>query len=214
MKDWGIEIENGFFHEEKHIYRDSTGMVVPSNTQVFDILAMTDFSKVKEEDMEWKRQFGNAVHRAVELLVFQKLDWDTCDEAIVPAVTGMESFLGDLQYKPVAAEERRIVSVNGMKYGMTLDHRGTILYHNVERKIVIDVKTGTKASPTWKWQGGGYVPDVSHLLLVAQVGKTGKVTPHWVDAVKAQREFVILLAAANLKLNAGLAQIRNVEVDA
>lgn len=211
-EDWGIEIPGGFFHEEAHLYRNERGAVVPSNTQVFEILGMNDFSKVKEEDMEWKRQFGNAVHKGVELLVFQKLDWETCDEAIIPAVTGMECFLGDLQYEPEAAEEMRIVTLNGMQYGMRLDHRGTVMYHGKRRKIVIDVKTGTKSSPTWKWQGGGYVPSVDYLLCVAQVSKVGKVTPHWVDALKAQREFCILLAAANLMLNAGLAQIRNMEV--
>lgn len=210
-KDWGIEIPGGFFHEEKHLYRDERGVLVPSNTQVFEILGMNDFSKVKEEDMAWKRQFGNAVHKGVELLVFQKLDWDTCDESIVPAITGLECWLSDLKYEPEAAEERRIVTVNGMKYGMTLDHRGTAWYHGVERKIVIDVKTGTKASPTWKWQGGGYVPTVNHLLCVAQVSKAGKVVPHWIDAVRAQREFVVLLAAANLMLNSGLGAIRNTE---
>lgn len=186
-------------------------MVVPSTTQVFDILSMNDFSMVKESDMEWKREYGNAVHKGVELVVFKRLDWDTCSEEIIPAITGVESFLGELQYKPVAAEERRIVTANGMKFGMTLDHRGTIWYHNVERKVVVDVKTGSKFSPTWRWQGGGYVPSLDHLLLIAQVAKDGRVTPHWVDVVKAQREFLYLLAAANLKLNAGLARIRNVE---
>ena len=55
------------------------------------------------------------------------------------------------------------------------------------------------------------MPAVSFLMLVAQVSKDGRVTPHWVDALKAQREFVYLLAACNLKLNNGLAQIRRAE---
>jgi hypothetical protein len=207
VSDW-IAIEGGTFSEEKHLYKDETGLIVPSATQVFDILAMNDFSKVKEEDMEWKRGFGNAVHKGVELVVFDQLDWSTCSEEIIPAITGIESFLGELRYKPEKAEERKIVTLNGMKYGMTLDHRGTCWYHNVERKIVVDVKTGTKFSPTWRWQGGGYVPSLTYLLLIAQVSKDGKVTPHWVEPIKAQREFGILLAAAMLKLNAGLAQIK------
>ena len=49
------------------------------------------------------------------------------------------------------------------------------------------------------------------LKFIIQVNKDGKVTLIWVDALKAQREFLYLLAAANLKLNAGLAKIRGVE---
>lgn len=207
VSDW-IAIEGGTFSEEKHLYKDETGLIVPSATQVFDILAMNDFSKVKEEDMEWKRGFGNAVHKGVELVVFDQLDWSTCSEEIIPAITGVEGFLKELQYEPEAAEERKIVMFNGMRCGTTLDHRGSIMYHGVRRKIIIDVKTGTKFSPTWRWQGGGYVPSLTHLLLITQVSKDGRVTPHWIDPIKAQREFIYLLAAAMLKLNAGLAQIK------
>jgi hypothetical protein len=209
--EWGVEIPGGFFLEEKHLYRDESGLVVPSSTQVLDILGMTDFSRVDPDDLAWKRGFGNAVHRGIELNVFGKLDWDTVDEAIIPAVVGVDQFLGELQYQPESAEERRVVRLNSMAYGMTLDHRGSIMYHGKRRNIVIDVKTGSKASAAWSWQGGGYVPSPSWLLLIAQVSREGRVTPHWVDALKAQREFIILLAAAHLKLNAGLAKIRNVE---
>ena len=211
MKDWGVAIQGGFFSEEKHIYRDEAGVVVPSTTQVFEILAMNDFSKVRESDLDWKRQYGNAVHRGIELLATGTLDWDSVPEEVIPAVTGAEQFLKELQYEHESAEERKVVAINGMKYGATLDLRGTIMYHGVRRNIVIDWKTGTKASPTWAWQGGGYVPSLTYLLLIAQVSKTGKVTPYWIEPIKAQREFLYLLAAAILKLNSGLAQIRNVE---
>lgn len=209
--DWGIEIPGGFFHEERHIYRNQAGVIVPSNTQVFEVLGMNDFSRVAPDDLEWKRNYGDAVHKGCELNVWDKLDWDSCDEATIPAITGIEQYLKGLEYEPEATEERRIVTLAGMEYGATLDHRGTCKYHNVRRPLVADVKTGSKASPTWKWQGGGYVPSVSYLLLILQVDKTGKVTPMWVDAVRAQREFIILLAACNLKLNAGLGQIRRAE---
>ena len=43
--------------------------------------------------------------------------------------------------------------------------------------------------------------------VICQFSKEGKVTPHYVDIIPAQREFQTLLAAANLKLNAGLAKI-------
>jgi hypothetical protein len=171
---------------------------------VFENLGMNDFSMVDKDDLEWKRNYGTAVHRGIELMIFDRLDWDSVDEHVVAPITGVESFLKQLEYEPVAAEERKIVTLNGMKYGATLDHRGLITWHGKRRKLVADIKTGSKYSPTWAWQGGGYLPDLTHLFLVIQVSKEGKVTPHWIDAVKAQREFCILLAASNLKTNAGL----------
>ncbi len=54
-------------------------------------------------------------------------------------------------------------------------------------------------------EGAGYIG------VALQVNKEGKVNPHWVEILKAKQEFCILLAAANLKLNAGLAKIKNVE---
>ena len=112
------------------------------------------------------------------------------------------------------------MKVSGMEYGMTLDTRGSILYHGQRRSIVVDLKTGSKKSPTWNWQGGSYVlgsgkpKDGSWLCVFLQVDRDGKVTPHWIDAAKGAREFVILLAAANLKVNAGLAKIKgNTEED-
>jgi hypothetical protein len=206
-EDWGIEIPGGWYRDEGHQYRDEQGNRVPSSTQVFSALGMSDFSMVDPEDLAWKRGYGDAVHKASELLVFDKLDWNSCDEAIIPAVTGIEQFFKSLEYQPEAAEERMIVGVNGMKHGMALDHRGTVNYHGVRRKLVADVKTGSKFSPTWAWQLGSYAPTVSALALVVQVDKTGRVVPHWVDTLRAKREFTILLAAANLKLNVGLARL-------
>jgi len=206
-EDWGEPIEGGFYRDDRHEYRDEQGSRIPSATQVFALLNCSDFSMVDPEDLAWKRTYGDAVHKGSELLVWDKLDWDSCPEEIIPAVTGIEQFFKGLDYQPEATEEKKIVSFCGMKVGTTLDHRGSILYHGVRRGVVVDVKTGSKSSPTWAWQLGAYVPAVSFLALIAQVDKQGKVTPHWINALKAQREFQILLAACNLKLNAGLASL-------
>ena len=44
-----------------------------------------------------------------------------------------------------------------------------------------------------------------------QIGKDGDVNPVWVDTLKAKQEFTILLAAANLAVNAKLAKFKNME---
>jgi hypothetical protein len=210
---WGERVPGGFFEEVKHIYRDERGAIVPSNTQVLDILGMSDFSMVKPAELEWKRHYGGAVHKATEYLVQEQLDWDSIDEVILPAVVGIEQRLKAVQFEFVATEERSVATINGMRCGMTLDLRGTMLYKGVRRSCILDVKTGSKFSPTWTWQVGGYsggAPKVKdgYVGLILQVDMLGGVIPHFADMVKALREFTILLAAANLKVNAGLAKIK------
>ena len=214
---WGQQVENGWYDDRLHIYRDDRGVIVPSATGVFDILGCSDFSMIDPETLEWKRNYGSGVHKGTEYLVYNKLDWDTVDDVIIPAVTGIEQWLKSVEYQPEAVEEKRIINFGGMKVGGTLDHRGSLVYKGVRRPAIGDLKTGSKYSKTWDWQIGCYaggapkVGGAGYIGVAIQVNKDGKVTPHWVDVLKAQREFQILLAAANLKLNAGLAKIKNVE---
>ena len=219
MPDYGEQIEGGWYDDTRHLYRNEKGTVVPSTTGVFDILGCNDFSMVKPELLEWKRVYGGAVHKGVELLAFNKLDWDTVDDVIIPAITGVESWLRAVKYEPLAGEEKRIITLNGMMFGGTLDLRGTLIYKGARRHAILDVKTGTKYSKTWEWQLGGYIggaPKIpaGYVGVDLQVNQDGKVNPHWVpDTVKAQREFCYLLASANLLLNAGMAKIKGVEED-
>jgi hypothetical protein len=212
MPDFGLEILGGYFDEAKHIYRNAAGVIRPSTTQVFSVLGLNDFDGVPADVLEWKRNYGIAVHRAIEFLVAGDLDWDSLDDAIIPAVTGLEQKLKGLQFKFEAAEEMKVHSLFGMEYGLTVDLRGTIVHQGKERKAVIDLKSGVKFSPTWRWQLGGYTTaqnkvDGGWMGVVLQFSKEGEVHPHYIDLIPAQREFQILLAAANLKLNAGLAKL-------
>ncbi len=214
---WGEKIESGWYDDAKHIYRGEDGAIKPSVTGVFDALGLSDFSMINPETLEWKRGFGSAVHRGVELLVFGKLDWDSCPDEIIPAIVGVESWLKAVQYEPIAAEEKKIITLNGMQIGGTLDHRGTLLYKGKRRPCILDLKTGSRASKTWTWQVGGYsagAPKLHGDVYVGcalQVGKDGDTNPIWVDTLKAKQEFIILLAAANLAANAGLVKFKNTE---
>jgi hypothetical protein len=211
--DWGEKIDGGWFSEEGHIYRDEEGHPVISSTQVFDVLGMSDFSMIPPAVLEFKRNYGTALHACSQFLVLKDLDWDTVDDRLIAPLTGIEQFLKKVEYISEATEEKRIVSMFGMKYGMTLDHRGTMIFQGKRRPVVADLKTGVKASQTWVWQIGSYLypqpkMDSSWMGLIIQVDPEGKVTPHFVpDVEKAKREFQILLAAANLKINAGMAKI-------
>jgi hypothetical protein len=210
--DWGVEIPGGYFDEKRHIYRNTKGTIVPSTTQVFSILGCNDFDGVPADVLEWKRNYGTAVHRAIEFLVSGDLDWDSLDEAIIPSVTGIEMKLKELQFKYEAAEEMKIHNLYGMEYGLTVDLRGSIVHQGKTRNAVIDLKSGVRFSPTWRWQIGGYTvaqdkANGGWLGVILQFDKEGIVTRHYIDLIPAKREFQILLSGAILKLNAGLAKL-------
>jgi hypothetical protein len=208
-EDWGVEVPGGWYHDQTHCYRDEKGNRVPSVTQVFDLLGLTDFSMISPAVLEWKRVYGSAVHRSVELLIEDDLDWESLDEAVIPALTGVEQKLKALQFKSAAREENRVYNLFQMRYGGTLDHRGTCIHQGVERHCIIDLKTAAKASPTWGWQVGAYSQGLEKqarpwLGIVLQVDKEGEVTPHYVDCRKALGEFQVWLSACILGLNTGL----------
>jgi hypothetical protein len=213
LPTWGEKIEGGFFEEKTHTYRDDEGIVRISSTQVFDTLGMVDFGNAKPEVVDFKRMYGQALHKCVQFLVAEDLDWDEVDNRLIDPVTGVESYLRELQFKVEGSEEKRIHNLCGMKYGMTLDLRGTVMYQGIRRHAVIDLKTGVKTSPTWTWQLGSYIhpqPKVERgwLGIIFQVHPDGRVIPHYVrDVEKAKREFQILLAAAILKVNEGFVKV-------
>lgn len=211
---YGIKIPGGWYHDATHIYRNERGTIVPSTTQVFEILGLYDFSAVSAERMAWKSAYGTAIHKAVEYLVVGDLDWEDLDGAIKAPVTGIECRLKEMDFISEACEESRVASIFGMEYGLTPDHRGTVLFHGQRRHAVIDLKSGTKYSKCWDWQvGGGYIwpqlkVPLGWLAIALQVDPDGSVTPHHVEDVEAaKREFQVLLAAAILKINNGFAKI-------
>lgn len=211
---WGQKIEGGWFDEERHIYRCDKGIIRPSSTQVFDILGMVDFGNAREEVLEFKRQYGTAIHKGVEILAKgRKLDWDRMDDRLIDPLTGIEQYLKKMGFEFEACEERRIVTYCGMTFGMTLDLRGTMIYQGVRRHAIADLKTGVKFSKTWEWQVGSYIipqPKVEKgwLGVIFQIHPDGRVIPHYVkDVEKAKREFQTLLASAIIKVNEGFAKI-------
>lgn len=214
MADFGIEIPGGFFDEAHHVYRNSKGVIIPSTTQVFDLLGFTDFSGVPAETLEWKRLYGTAVHAAVEYLVMGDLDWDSLDEHVIAPVTGVEQWMKKNQYVGEYAEEIKVCSIYGMEFGMTLDHKGKLVHLGKDRSAILDLKTAAKEEATWAWQLGAYSmgqekTPLGWLGVVLKVGKDGLVKPYYYDLLKAAREFQILLSACILGLNNGMYKLGN-----
>lgn len=209
---WGVEIPGGFYDDAKHLYRNENGTIVPSVTQVFTLLGLSDFSNVPADMLEWKRTYGSAVHMGLEFLVAGDLDWDSLDMEIIAPVVGIEQWLKKNQYVSVATEKSRIVSVFGMQFGMRLDHRGTFVHQGKERSVILDLKTACKEEPVWRWQLGAYAlgqekTPLGWMGVVLKVDKEGLVKPFYYDLIIAVREFQILLSACILGLNAGLYRV-------
>jgi hypothetical protein len=90
------------FEEATHTYQID-GKVVPSVTQC---LALLDpFQKVDRHILEAARDFGQKGHRAMALLIRDKLDWNTLDPALKPYVLSGAKFLGDFAGHTVIASE-------------------------------------------------------------------------------------------------------------
>ena len=206
-EDWGQVIPGGYFHEGTHRYRDENGVPVLSTTQTFQVLGLSDFSRVPEEVLLWKRQYGVALHKACELLLQGSLDWDSLDDALIAPVTGLEEWFKSVGFEMESAEERKVITVSGMRVGMTLDARGKMDFRKQRRNVTVDVKTGTEKSPCWDWQLGSY-SGPGELGVILQVAIDGRVTPHYLlDTAKYKREFGVLLAAANLAVGSGIVKV-------
>jgi hypothetical protein len=90
------------FEEETHTYRID-GKVVPSVTQC---LALLDpFQKVDRHILEAARDFGSKGHRAMALLIRDRLDWDALDPALKPYIESGAKFLGDFLGNVVIGSE-------------------------------------------------------------------------------------------------------------
>jgi hypothetical protein len=210
--DWGTEIPGGYFNEERHIYRNSRGTIVPSVTQVFTLLGFSDYTMIKPATLEWKRLYGTAIHSALEFLIDGDLNWDDLDDHIIAPVSGIEQWLKNNKYASEAVEEAKIVSLHGMEFGMRLDHRGRMEYRGKDRPVILDLKTASKEEPVWKWQLGAYslgqdkTPD-GWLGAMLKVDEEGVVKPFYYDLVAAAREFQTLLATVIIGINNGLYRI-------
>ena len=210
--DWGVEIPGGYFDEKRHLYRNAKGTIIPSVTQVFTLLGMSDYTMIKPETLKWKQEYGVAVHSALEFLIAGDLDWDSLDEAIIPPVAGIEQWLKQRKFVSEATEEAKIVSIFGMEFGMCLDHRGRMEYQGKERSVILDLKTASKEEPVWKWQLGAYSLGQQKVAsgwlgAMLKVDEEGVVKPFYYDLVSAAREFQTLLATCILGINNGLYKI-------
>jgi hypothetical protein len=134
------------FDSETHVYTDKGGRAYDSTTQILAMVGMVDYSMVKKYILERKSQIGVLVHQACEILDRENLTFDELvyqydiPEAVRPYTAAYYEWKVGVGFVPRLIEERRIASINGMKFGMTLDREGTIPRLGTQ-PFVIEIKT-------------------------------------------------------------------------
>jgi hypothetical protein len=205
-----VTIHGGTFNEAEHLYTNVRGTRVWSVTQVLAMCGMVDYRFVKKEVLEWKSSLGMAVHKGVELMVQQQLDWDTIAEAAMGFILGVDIWMKEQQFVSESQEQCGIHTLYGMQYGYRYDHRGTMLYKGKRRKAILDLKCTTSISPACALQTAGYelaspkLPSGERYLRIAlQAFEDASTTPHYYEDSQDERVFMGLLAGAVWKTNHG-----------
>ena len=138
------------FDEATHAYT-LEGRRLPSVTQIIEPIRV-DYSFVDRATLEFKRAFGVAVHKAVELDDMGELD-DTClDEAVAARVAA---------YRKFKAETGAVILAGEQKMHHPLGFAGTLDLHaflpNVaDENWIVDVKTADTSHPSYGVQTAGY----------------------------------------------------------
>jgi len=203
-----IEISGGWFEPDGHIYRDTQGNRVLSVTQVFQMLGLVDYSDVDQGVLQHKSEIGIAVHKAIELLLTGRLDWDTVDEAAMAYVVGAKLWFRNMRFDLVGCEQQGIFETHGMKIGYQYDQLGSIFYEGHRQPVIIDLKTAIKESPTWPLQTAAYAlaaPKLKdgedYLRVVLHLQKDGRVKPLYYHDAEDRRAFLYMAYCAQWKQN-------------
>jgi hypothetical protein len=203
-----LEIPGGWFEPEGHIYRDAQGNRVLSVTQVFQMLGLTSYKGIDPDVLYRKSQIGIAVHKAVELLLQNNLDWDTVDDAAMAYVVGTELWLRNMQFELEACEQQGILEIFGMKVGYQYDLLGSIRYQGSRQQVVIDLKTAVEKSVTWPLQTAAYAlaapkKNAPYLRVVLHLQKDGDVKPLYYENPQDEKTFLYMAYCATWMQNNG-----------
>jgi len=147
------------FDETAHQYR-LEGRPVPSVTQVLQLI--DSFEGVPLDVLERAREFGQHVHRAVELDSKGELDEDSLDPALAEYVAGWRKFLREHR-ATVIASEVRVVSER-LRFAGTLDS----LVEIDGEDWLIDIKSGAIPTRTVGPQTAAYEYALRELLMCSR----------------------------------------------
>ena len=134
--------------DENHIYR-LDGVVIPGCTQVLKAMGCTPgFNFMSEDQLEFYRSRGHAVHKAVELSIRGELDKRTLDQKEVkPYLVGWERFCNDHKVDAMRVDGEWLVERpmhhRIFRYGVTPD----VVAYVDNQYGVIEIKATSSHSP-------------------------------------------------------------------
>lgn len=151
------------FDKPRHQYRLPDGRLVPSVTTIlrdtrvsvdFDAIAAT--SRIREEQIERRRELGSLVHDCCHAFDDGDLDWDELERTApecAPYVVAWQTFRVNSGVEPLVRE--RMVFHQGQFYCGTLD--GVFrLKLATARRILIDIKIGKPEDAAAQFQTAAY----------------------------------------------------------
>lgn len=209
MTTTAIVIPGGTFDDATHTYLDNRGGKVISVTQAIQMCGLVDYKFVKQQVLEWKSSLGMAVHKGVELMVQQDIDWDTIAEEVIGFIVATDEWMQQMEFVSEEQEQCGIHSLYGMQFGYRFDHRGTMTYRGKRRKVILDLKCTSAISPAVGLQLAGYelaspkLPNLEPYLRVALKVTETKAVPYYFEDPNDARVFTSLLPVSIWKLNHG-----------
>jgi len=139
------------YQEHGHQYQ-TDGRSIPSVTQCLALAGLTDVSRVPPHILQRAADVGTAVHLACAYLDADDLDLDSVDPKIVGYVLAYQKFRCDSGFVPELIEHRAVGVSLGLQYGFCVDRMGYV----DGQRIVLDLKTSSKAYPSWRIQTVAY----------------------------------------------------------
>lgn len=125
------------------------GAPVPSVTEILEDLGLSDYSFVPEDDLDWAKDRGSAVHTATHFYDDGDLNDDDLDDRVRPHVEAYKNFREDTGFEPTHIEIPVWHPVN--RYAGTLDRIGVL--NGVS--VLVDLKSG-QPPPTVGLQTAAY----------------------------------------------------------
>lgn len=136
-----VVIDGGFYDAETHGYYGPDGKFVPSATQILTLIGLSDFSMVRPEVIQAKREIGLEAHDLCATIdMHGDIDPSWISERTLPYVTAYQLFRREKHFVPHPewVEKPMIACVHGMRYGVTPDAFGKLDGYDaiLERKCV------------------------------------------------------------------------------
>ncbi|APQ14697.1 hypothetical protein BJP27_24290 (plasmid) [Pseudomonas oryzihabitans] len=139
------------FDEATHTYRLGDEEL-PSVTTI--LKPLSSYGDVPMPILEAAAERGTRVHRAVELLCQDRLDWTTVDDELIPYLEAWLAFCDAMRPEFIATEKRTYHPT--AKYAGTLDLE-LVLHGKPKAKLaVLDVKSCIQVMPTTGPQTAAY----------------------------------------------------------